>query len=115
MQCPKQAAHRDTPPEDVSRCRGRSPGSRVVTFTQPSRDLSPSGVHVRKLAAHSCGGSSGFGLSAPDSLLALTLGRQRTTTRRSMEMLPHVVNWGVNLPNRGRSSFGLMSALGRLC
>jgi len=53
--------HRDTPPEDIVRCRGRSPGSRVAALVRPSRNLAISVTrNGRKLAAHSCGGSPGL-------------------------------------------------------
>jgi hypothetical protein len=56
-----QAHHRDTPPEDVSSCRGRSPGLRVVASVQSSRNLViPVTYDGLQLAAHSCGGSAGL-------------------------------------------------------
>jgi len=65
--------HRDTPPEDVVDCRGRSPGSRVTALVRPSRDLTISVTRIgRALAAHSCGGSAGITSvrGSPASLLA---------------------------------------------
>jgi hypothetical protein len=55
-----QAHHWDTPPKDIRRCRGRSPGSRVVTSVRPSQGSLPSDTDGPRLAAYSCGGSAGL-------------------------------------------------------
>jgi len=56
-----KAAHRDTPPVDVI-YRGRSPGLRVIAMVRlPEARLSD--MDGPSLAAHSCGGSFGFGSS----------------------------------------------------
>lgn len=63
-----QATNRDTPPKDVC-AAGRSPGSRVRAPARPSRRPAPVTTFGRRLAAYSCGGSSG---------IALPIGEERT-------------------------------------
>jgi hypothetical protein len=72
------SGHRDTPPEDVIAVHGRSPGSRVVTAVWAFPALwAPVTINRLRLAAYSCGGSSGLARwGAPGSLLAPNLAIQ---------------------------------------
>jgi hypothetical protein len=55
------SGHRDTPPEDVPRCRGRSPGSRLSAVVRSSQGRRASVTLTgQQLAAYSCGGSAGI-------------------------------------------------------
>ena len=59
-----QSAPPGHPARGRSSCRGRSPGSRVDTAVRPSRNLAGfSDVFGQRLAAYSCGGSSGIARS----------------------------------------------------
>src|SRR5690606_1111916 len=93
-----------TPPEDVSWCRGRSPGSRVVAcilaFPKPN---SFSGAIWTKAHRLQLRGQLRYCFSgAPDSLLALDhLIRETVTTIFSMMRAIDVNGWD----SRSRTSF----------
>ena len=56
----------ETPRPGLESIDGRSPGSRLIASLPPSRPRWVSGSIGRALAAHSCGGSHGFGPRSTD-------------------------------------------------
>jgi hypothetical protein len=85
---------------------GRSPGSRVaVSAGLPG--ISPSGARWPRLAAHSCGGSSGSGpaRAAPDSLFVPSPGNRRgqvSAPDGGMSMRRRTAGTAVRRPGFGR-------------
>ncbi|CAM5761622.1 hypothetical protein LMIY3S_00200 [Labrys miyagiensis] len=79
------------PAQGRYRCRGRSPGSRVIASCRPSRRYSPVTLDDSRLAAHSCGGSSGIAKKLTGFPLSSTRGRVKNHDTDKLQGWPEGV------------------------